>query len=42
MASLGLNLDLIAAGDEIKFDGIKKKKILRAFLPTDHLSDLFD
>ena len=41
MASLELNLDLIAAGDEIKFDGIKKKN-LRAFLPTDHLSDLFD
>ena len=31
MASLELNLDLIAAGDEIKFDGIKKKKITRIF-----------
>ena len=26
MASLELNLDLIAAGEETKFDGIKKKK----------------
>ena len=31
MASLELNLDLIAAGDEIKFDGIKKKKFTRIF-----------
>ena len=33
MASLELNLDWIAAGDEIKFDGIKKKKIYAHFCP---------
>ena len=33
MASLELNLDLIAAGDEIKFDGIKKKKFYAHFCP---------